>query len=227
METEMLLSHGAASDISASGCLVPGIHAFYEAFVRSGYVETALSAANAQGYSREELLYAKEAKKIIQAVSGAFLRKNVSESEVAALGINNVSNADLHCMAELGYKLDISSAFRISEKGSAAYIEPCFIKRDQADNYLGLCFGERQISFSDMQGFENEIFSEDAENDNSIIIHPYYVRYSGSHRFWLDVVTLHDLGNAFVTIPVSVKAAHNWYEHALRDDKNAFIAAII
>lgn len=63
-------------------------------------------------------------------------------------------------------------------------------------------------------------------SDDSAEVHPYYIRFSGDSRGWLDIVTSERADGAIITKPVSVKAAHNWLGCALEYDPGAFIAGI-
>lgn len=67
----------------------------------------------------------------------------------------------------------------------------------------------------------------EAECDNSIDVHPYYIRFSGDSGGWLDIVTRERMGEGVVTMPVSVKAMHNWASHAVRFDPEVFFARLI
>ena len=67
----------------------------------------------------------------------------------------------------------------------------------------------------------------EAECDNSIDVHPYYIRFSGDSGGWLDIVPRERMGEGVVTMPVSVKAMHNWASHAVRFDPEVFFARLI
>ena len=53
------------------------------------------------------------------------------------------------------------------------------------------------------------------------------IRFSGDSGGWLDIVTRERMGEGVVTMPVSVKAMHNWASHAVKFDPEVFFARLI
>ena len=66
-----------------------------------------------------------------------------------------------------------------------------------------------------------------AGRSGGIDVHPYYIRFSGDSGGWLDIVTRERMGEGVVTMPVSVKAMHNWASHAVKFDPEVFFARLI
>lgn len=119
---------------------------------------------------------------------------------------------------------------------AAAYTEPCFMPSAghpwQEEGVLYFLNPEKKLLYKE------EIHASDCttpfpfreaeqptvELDNTLDIHPYYVRFAGDSRGWLDIVTAERRGSGIITRPVSVKAMHNWAKHARRDDPHLFFA---
>lgn len=156
----------------------------------------------------------------------------IPEAEQPVFGIENLKPIDIAQAEEHGKMCRIVSRGCKSDDGVTAYTEPCFMPADERGATDGV------FIFVDADGIltdESRLLDEDdtdcvscpkTECDNSIDIHPYYIRTKYSKGIWLDVVTEERWGDGVLTMPVSVKAMHNWAEHAVREDPELFFAAV-
>ena len=151
-----------------------------------------------------------------------------------AFGLEHLRDCDTAAAAERGLACVLMSGGRSTAEGMTAYTEPCFLPKDHP---LG-SGGRRLLAYTGDSWREVEAPSEEsltggagpegeAECDNSIDVHPYYIRFSGDSGGWLDIVTRERMGEGVVTMPVSVKAMHNWASHAVRFDPEVFFARLI
>lgn len=102
---------------------------------------------------------------------------------------------------------------RQTAQGMCAYVEPTFVPGG--------------VQWPDCPEDVSAVEGTWPGNDHSVDIHSYYIRFSGDSGGWLDVVTQARAGDCVITKPVSVKAAHNWAEHAKRFDPDVFLAGIM
>lgn len=144
------------------------------------------------------------------AVSAAFGLKT-DESKIRLTDMSCFLKRDAEFAAGRGYACVLLCRAGYDGENLTAYVEPTFVKAGA--NSVWLQSG----------GF---MLERDPAADNSAEVHPYYIRFSGDSRGWLDIVTVERAGGAVITKPVSVKAAHNWLECALEYDPGAFIAGI-
>lgn len=156
----------------------------------------------------------------------------IPEKEQPVSGFENMKETDLIQCEAHGRVCRLVSRGCKNEEGVTAYTEPCFIPRDdhgaKESGYLfvctaGLCSDESRL-IAEPETAEQY---PQALCDNSIDIHPYYIRTKYKKGLWLDVVTVESWGEGVLTMPVSVKAMHNWAEHALREDPELFFAAVM
>ena len=136
--------------------------------------------------------------------------------------------------AERGLACVLMSGGHSTAEGMTAYTEPCFLPKDHP-----LASGGRRLlvytgdSWREVEAPSEESLTGgagpegEAECDNSIDVHPYYIRFSGDSGGWLDIVTRERMGEGVVTRPVSVKAMHNWASHAVKFDPEVFFARLI
>ena len=152
-------------------------------------------------------------------------------------GLDSLCPCDLDMAQAQGLVCRLISFGRRMTACATAYTEPCFVP---ADNHL--CQEESTLYFLDQDAkiIDKERMTADrcslhsvtfqpvghpgVEMDHTLDIHPYYVRFAGDSRGWLDMVTAERRNNCLITRPVSVKAMHNWAKHACQDDPKLFFA---
>lgn len=154
--------------------------------------------------------------------------------DVPAFGLEHLRDCDTAAAAERGLACVLMSGGHSTDEGITAYTEPCFLPKDHP-----LASGGRRLlvyngdSWREVEAPSEESLTGgagpegEAECDNSIDVHPYYIRFSGDSGGWLDIVTRERMGEGVATMPVSVKAMHNWASHAVRFDPEVFFARLI
>jgi len=144
-------------------------------------------------------------------------RVNAQAEDVKVLSMAHFRQSDLDAAKTRGYDCVLLCRGKQTEEGMTAYTEPTFVPSGMlSEREYPICPENAPVIEAPWDG-----------NDHSVEIHPYYIRFSGDSRGWLDIVTKEALGDGVITKPVSVKAAHNWAEHARRYDPEVFLAGIM
>lgn len=138
---------------------------------------------------------------------------NAQSRDTKVLSMAQFKQADADAAGTRGYTCVLLCRGKQTEEGMMSYIEPTFVS---VPRQWPECPEDEPAVDAPWDG-----------NDHSVEIHAYYIRFSGDSRGWLDVVTKETLGDGVITKPVSVKAAHNWAEHARRYDPEVFLAGIM
>lgn len=162
--------------------------------------------------------------------------RELGAKDVPAFGLANFKDCDAAAAAERGLTCVLLSSGRRTGEGMTAYTEPCFLPEEHplasgARRVLVYAEGAGWLEAGDLPPEESLSGGAAPEGedgcDNSIDVHPYYIRFSGDSGGWLDIVTRERMGEGVVTMPVSVKAMHNWASHAVRFDPEVFFARLI
>lgn len=138
---------------------------------------------------------------------------NAQARDVKVLSAARMRETDLEAARRMNGKCVVLCRGRQTPEGMCAYVEPTFVPLDGV--------------WPDCPETAPETDVPCDKTDHSIEIHPYYIRFSGDSGGWLDIVTKARVGDGVFTMPVSVKAAHNWAEHAKRYDPEVFLAGIL
>lgn len=158
---------------------------------------------------------------------------NMPIEEVPAFGLDHLRECDLAAAKSHGYICRLVSRGSKSEEGMTAYIEPCFLRPDDILASERPCLiitqdGKTHKKTELIDSFQSYcVDAEPTENNNTIEIHPYYIRTTCTDNLWYSVVAEEVWGEGILTKPVSVKAMHNWAEHALKEDAELFYAAVL
>lgn len=181
---------------------------------------------------------AEEAAEFCAALANRCFGTNFTARDVSVLGFETESEADRLAAAELGAVIRPVCRGKLRQGSAALFAEPELIplgtpaaRAEKGLLLLLLENGERiERDGEPCELLERiapaALLSSPTEVDNSDSIRPYYIRFSGESGGWLDIVTRGTLGGGVVTMPVSAKAAHNWMEHALSYDREAFAAGV-
>lgn len=152
-----------------------------------------------------------EASELCRKYGKIYLSLNLGEKDPAALDMHNCNAADVEEAAKHGYKIHMCCRGIINEEGFTVYAEPSMYSAEAELPTPSVSDGEELCG----------------DVDNSVDIHSYYVRFAGDSRGWLDIVTADRWGGGIITKPITVKAMHNWAEHAIKYDPDLFIAGLV
>lgn len=163
--------------------------------------------------------------------------------EVHSFSLANLTEQDLEVARQHGFVCRLISSAHKTEVGTTAYVEPSFVRPEHflAEGNCTLAVETQNGGFEYHEarpaGLEamaeachsemKAVHVEEVENENTIDIKPYYIRFAGQSGGWLDIVTRERWGDGVLTMPVSVKAIHSWAHHALRYDPDMFFAAVV
>jgi len=157
----------------------------------------------------------------------------ISEKEQPVFGLENFKPTDKAAAEKHGRICKLMSRGCKNDEGITAYTEPCFVKKDEhggvEERFLFVCtdgINSDETHLIDEKDTIGDSFPE-VSCENTIDIHPYYIRTTFNKGIWLDVVTEEHWGDGVLTMPVSVKAMHNWAEHAIKEDPELFFAAVM
>lgn len=158
---------------------------------------------------------------------------NMPAEEIPVFGTETMTQADLDAAKSRGYICRIVSRGCKNDEGTTAYVEPCFMRPDDMLSVPGHTLyvtrdGETRDESELIDGLK--AYSGDAEpteNNNTIDVHPYYIRTTDKDTLWYSVVNSEPFGDGILTKPVSAKAMHSWAEHVIENDPNLFFAAVM
>ena len=177
------------------------------------------------------------------------------EEEVPVFGIRSVKACDIAAAESMGRVCKILAFGKKIGNDLAAYVEPSFVPRGELEaavaknmnvisfetalsgkeSFYGQGAGRYPTAYNavqdcvDILGGVNSFYTdvmEPVKPDDSAEEHPYYIRFAGEDA-WLDSVKAHDCGDGFITVPVSVKAVHEWAAKAKERDAGLFLAGLV
>ncbi|MGM9542745.1 MAG: hypothetical protein ACI3VD_08720 [Candidatus Limivicinus sp.] len=160
----------------------------------------------------------------------------IKSEKIPFFDLDHLRPCDFDVAQKQGLICRLISCGRILSGAATAYTEPCFMpvgeRFCQEENTLYFLDSENTVVDKERVPADSRTFRflpphtarPDVEMDNTLDIHPYYVRFAGDSRGWLDIVTAERRNDGIITRPISVKAMHNWAKHARQDDPQLFFA---
>lgn len=177
------------------------------------------------------------------------------EEDVPVFGIRSIKSCDIAAAESMGRVCKILAFGKKIGNDIVSYVEPTFVRKGELEaavsknmnvisfdtelsgkeSFYGQGAGRYPTAYNAVQdcvdilngvkSFYTDVMVP-VDPDNSAEKHPYYVRFSGEDK-WLDSVKDYDCGNGLVTVPVSVKAVHEWAAKAKERDAGLFLAGLV